>query len=231
MRFLLSIFAAGIAYGQSFSPPLVGMARDETNRLRPVYGMAGNFIAGQAAGDEVVSMAFSGKAGIAKTETQLLLLDESGVAVTRYPAPPGTALFAFGADGMPAFCYFESTGELWRIAANTLDPVKTAELEQDDEALALSAVDGLVRLISRKTLGQTDGPVLAIAGGLLRAAGKGLLWQPDGASQIEISIAGEVRSLEQIGDGWVRVAASEGDFALRIPTGMLYRLPRAGTPK
>ena len=218
MRLLLSIFTAGIASAQSFSLPLVGIARDETNRLRPVYGMAGNFISGQASGEVVISMAFSGKAGLAKTETQLLLFDETGAAVDRYPAPPGIARFAFDANRAPAFCYFESTGELWRIAENGLELVTTPELEPGAQAL-LSNAHG------------KDGLALTIAGGLVSAAAAGLIWQADGASPIEIPLAGEIRSLEQIGDGWVRVASADGAYALQIPSGRLYRLPVAGKLK
>lgn len=231
MRLFLGILLAGLSYAQSFSPPLAGIARDETHRLRPVYGIAGNFIVGQAAGEELISLAFSGKAGIAKTGTQLLLLDGMGAVTVKYSAPPGNALFAFDADRTPEFCYFETTGELWRIIANGLEPVTAPELEPGDHALALRSAKGVVTLISRKSLGQPDGPVLAIAGGLLRAGGEGLIWQPDDASPMSISIAGEVRSLDQLGDGWVKVAAAEGDYALRIPSGMLYRLPAAGILK
>ncbi|MDQ6706250.1 MAG: hypothetical protein M3Z85_09795, partial [Acidobacteriota bacterium] len=161
MRVFLSICVAGVASAQSFSLPLVGIARDETNRLRPIYGMAGNFIAGQASGEEVISMAFSGKAGLAKTETQLLLLDQTGAVVKQYTAPPGTARFSFHEDRTPALCYFESTGELWRVTTGALEIVTTPELEPGGQALVLSNAH------------REEGPVLAVAGGLVRAGGGG----------------------------------------------------------
>ncbi|MDQ6699012.1 MAG: hypothetical protein M3Z36_02355, partial [Acidobacteriota bacterium] len=141
------------------------------------------------------------------------------VAVTKYPSPPGKALFAFNADRTPAFCYFESTGEFWRIAVDRLELVKAPELEPGGQALALLNANG------------KDGVALLIAGGLLRVRGGGLLWQPDGASPIEIPIAGEIRSVEQIGDGWVGVASVEGTYVLQFPSGKLYRLPTAGMLK
>lgn len=231
MKLLPIVLATGLACAQSLSPPLLGIARDEMNRLRPVYGIAGNFILGQADGGEVLSMAFSGKLGFAKTATQLLLLDENGAASAQYPAPPGNALFAFYANGTPAFCYFEATGELWQIVGNAIEAVQSPELDAGDRVLALKVTGRTPQLISRNTAGQPNGPVLAIAGGILRAGGAGLLWQLDAGPQIDIPIDGVIRSLDQIGDGWTLVATPAGNYVLRIATGKVYRLPAGGAPK
>lgn len=162
-----------VAGAQSLSAPRVGFMLDRSHYVRPVFGMAGNFILGEAVAGygEILSFAFSGKSGLAKTESQLLLLD-GGAAITQaFDAPPGEALFAFHADGTPAYCYFEATGELDRIGPDGLVPL---------EKFAL----------------------------------------PDGALTSR-----EVRTIHQMGDGWMQIDTADGIYARRTATGAEYRLP------
>lgn len=94
------------------SAPLAGIARDNHNQLRLVYGVAGNFILRTAVESEALAWAFDGSGGLVKTASELLVLDASGTITRRHPAPAGRALVG------PASAFFPETGELWRVSAD-----------------------------------------------------------------------------------------------------------------
>ena len=68
------IFAlASHCHGQpAIVPPQLGFVQDSTRSLRPVYGVAGNFILGRSVVGQVISEAFSGSVGLLKTDSSLL---------------------------------------------------------------------------------------------------------------------------------------------------------------
>ena len=87
------------------SMPLIGYYRDRAGALRQVHGVAGAFVPGEVIQRDVISVAWSGTAGFAKTETELLVLDANGIS-KRAEAPAGPATFGFLPDGQPAWVRF-----------------------------------------------------------------------------------------------------------------------------
>jgi hypothetical protein len=79
MRALLAtlLMAAGMAWAQtSLTPPQIGFMRDATDSLRPVYGIAGNFLLGDPVAVGVVSAAYSGSCGWVKTRSTVAVIDK-----------------------------------------------------------------------------------------------------------------------------------------------------------
>jgi len=87
--FALLAFSA-LAPGQSgIGVPLIGFIRDAGNVLRPVYGIAGNFITGEAAATGVLRVTFNGRTGIAITGGGAYLFNSAGRFLRRLDeAPP-----------------------------------------------------------------------------------------------------------------------------------------------
>ncbi|MDQ6666056.1 MAG: hypothetical protein M3Z23_16880 [Acidobacteriota bacterium] len=139
-----------VAAAQSFSAPRVGFVLDASHRVRPVFGVAGNLILGEALlGDgEFLSFAFSGKSGLAKTATQILLLDSEAATIRVFDAPPGQAFFAFHPDGTPAYCYFQASGDLVRIGPNGLEPLERPLLADGLLAIGVAENEGTPEILT-----------------------------------------------------------------------------------
>ena len=64
-RMALLLWCAASATAESnFAPPVVGVVRDTHRQLRPVYGVAGNFVLHGAIPKEAVNWAFAGAGGL-----------------------------------------------------------------------------------------------------------------------------------------------------------------------
>jgi hypothetical protein len=138
---LLTVCAATAAAESNFSAPLVGVARDHQKHLRLVYGLAGNFIVKGAVATGVSNAVFSGYGGLAKTDSQLLVLDASGAVIRAAAAPGGSALLAPPSQHSAALSYFVETAEL-RQAFTHAD--RRVPLDLDSIAgrvVALASVD------------------------------------------------------------------------------------------
>lgn len=105
MRLVLA-FALSIVCSAQLSAPLIGYVRTSARELRPVYGVAGAFVLGDALDRDVLSASFTSKAGLAKKESELIVYRD-GKVVIRHPAPPGPATFSFTDTGEPARVHFE----------------------------------------------------------------------------------------------------------------------------
>jgi hypothetical protein len=87
MKAVLTALAllAGVARAQSgLTPPQVGFMQDAANSFRPVYGIAGNFLPGDAVTGKVVSAAYSGSYGLVKTSSAIIVTDRTGSIVASY---------------------------------------------------------------------------------------------------------------------------------------------------
>ncbi len=96
------------------SAPATGFVRDRAGSLRPVLGVAGSFVLGDAIEEAVISAGFGKSLGYAKTEAEILVL-RSGAVVERHAAPAGSSVFYLGNEGEIEQIYFPSVRELWRI--------------------------------------------------------------------------------------------------------------------
>jgi len=245
---LLALAALWAPAQSRLEAPRVGFVLDWENRLRPLYGIAGNFVLGEAVAAGVISAASSTRATLIKLERELVLLDAHGAVRMRWEAPPGGALFAFTPAGEPALVYFSETGELCRIAAGqALAPLWTsrdwliAVGKPDDgrAALIVRSERGLVLRTLHLASGQLEqesllaldaGPAVLLPDGLaVYARGPELCVKGRDESERCVSLPTPAEALGQLNQDWVEIVltAGAGRMALRVGTGSLalYGLP------
>ncbi len=116
LLFLSALSGLALCGQPALGPPALGFVRDASGAFRPVLGVRANFLLGLPVVERTVSAAFSGRAGLVKTEAEILVLDEAGRVIETGPAPPGTAQFAFDQNGRPSSVFFPVTGELFARA-------------------------------------------------------------------------------------------------------------------
>ena len=231
---------AGWAQWQA-TAPRAGCIRDGDGRLRPLWGIAGNFVPGEAIAEGVISAACRDGRAVVKLGRELLLVDERGVVSGRWQAPPGPALFAYDAAGRPALVYFPEERLLCRLLREGLQPLRSFDEEVAaiawlDPNRALRAVrrDGAIELVefvpedpASDVLVERlpwDGPVLALDDGNLLVADRSrlLLGQADGSFR-SYSMPDVVTALRPLGDGWIEAELAGGSvrFAVRSTRGEL----------
>lgn len=139
-RHLVSICLLLAATGRAqISAPEAGCVVDREGALRPLYGMAGIFVPGEAVTPGVISAACSDRLALVKTEYELELRDAQLHLIARWPAPGGPARFAFPTTGMGALVYYPQTGDLVRINGNR--PPRPLAFALPDEVLAIASPD------------------------------------------------------------------------------------------
>ena len=258
MTRFLSITAISIATlaAQSIHPPRVGFAATAGGALRPVDGVAGNFLLGPPVASQVISQAFSGSFGLLKTDSALTAFDHQGNILATTDAPPGPAMFAFLPNGVTALAYIPSTGTLiewrgtvfatlpFRPANSAAEPVLAIALPNVHEAsFLIQRSDGIwqvnlpltrARGMSQKALPGVMAPILALpSGDLVYTAAQGIVLRHPDAS--EVLIPGQVpskSSLDQMSSDWVLLSDSDSGrhYAIRLTPGRegFYQLPEAG---
>jgi len=251
---LILVLASGSILAQpSLLPPRVGLTRDASNSLRPVFGTAGNFILGAVERENVLSAACSGRAGMAKTDEEVLILNEEGRTVARLEVGGGPALFAFRVDGRPGLVYLQGAGELVRWEGGRLEPAAWDPVDADGEvvALAVNSDERFSAVVQREgglwllEMAASSGRVLSqmrLPGASLPlhlrqdgtqvfAEESGLVIRTRRGEQRWLALPAPAESLEEMGEGWLRVVtgAATRSFALRFrPDGEdLYQLPGA----
>jgi len=243
---IAAILVASAAAQPAIRPPQMGFAGQADGTLRPVYGVAGNFILGPSVKAKVISQAFSGSLGLLKTAATLEAFDAQGRVLASMDTVAGPALFAFSADGVTALAYIETSDTLveWRDGRFGAvqfrpepGPVVAIAMPNAFEAALIIARNGdlwELRASSLKALPKVTAPVLVLAsGGLLFKDTNGIvLRKPDNS---EVHIAGQLPakfSLEQMDQGWVQLSDVDGArrFAIRVSPGHegFYQLPEAG---
>jgi len=242
VRLLIGALVALAGWAQwEAAAPRAGCMLDGDARLRPLWGIAGNFIAGEAFAEGVISAACRDGRAVVKLGRELLLVDERGVVSGRWQAPPGPALFAYDAAGRPALVYFPEERLLCRLLREGLQPLRSF----DEEVAAIAWLDpnralravrrhGAIELVefvpedpASDVVVQTlpwDGPVIALGHGNLLVADASRLWvrQADGSFR-SYSMPDVVTALRPLGDGWIEAELAGGSvrFAVRIARGEL----------
>jgi hypothetical protein len=233
--------------------PQMGFIQDGGNSLRPVYGIAGNFVLGDATASGVVCSAFSGSFGLVKTDSSIVAMDGQGQVLDTADAPPGSALFGFSRSGAPALAYLASTNLLLQWTGATFEPVLLAPnipdsadvvsiaspvpgqaamiLQRGDDLWDVRILLATGELISQTAILGVTAPVLTLpTGDLVYGDANGLVVrQADGS---EKHIAGQLPesfALRQMGDGWIQVRDLDTghQFAVRITANreQFYGLP------
>jgi hypothetical protein len=245
----LSMVASAAAQS-AIRPPQLGFAGAADGTLRPVYGVAGNFIlgpaiTGKAVAGKVISQAFSGSLGLLKTESTLAAFDGRGKVLATTDAAAGPALFAFSLDGVTALAYVESSNILveWRAGQLVTMPfhaelgtVLAVALPNAFEAsLIVQRDDGIweVRSGSQRALVGVTAPVLALASGeLVFSDAKGIVLRSPNGTEVHIAARLPAKfSLQQMDSQWVQLSdlATPRRFAIRVLAGRegYYQLPEA----
>jgi hypothetical protein len=255
---VLSLMAVSLAAQSTIRPPQMGFAGAADGTLRPVFGVAGNFIlgpsiSGKPGAGKVISQAFSGSLGLLKTDSTLVVFNGQGQVLATTAAAAGPALFGFSPDGVTAIAYIASSNTLieWsddRFATVPFGPepdiVLAIALPNAFEASLIVQRNGEIwevefpltraTVSSQKALAGVTAPVLALAtGDLVFSDAKGIeLRKPDG-SEVHIGEKLPAKfSLQQMGSEWVQLTdlASARRFAVRVLSGHegFYQLPEAG---
>jgi hypothetical protein len=229
--------------------------RDATDSLRPIYGIAGNFLLGDPAVVGVVSAGYSGSSGWVKTSSTVAVIDKTGSIVGSTAAPDGPALFAFARTGEPALTYLIATNTLlvWNVGAfNTLPfdatalganaVLSIAAPDSGHAAMIVQRDDGLwdvrVLLVTGEIDAQTAllgvaAPVLMLSTGeIVSSDSDGIVLRKTDGSERHISaVLPASFALQQMGEGWLQVQdlASGRQFAIRIAQNreQSYQLPEA----
>ncbi len=245
--------AATVCAQPALTPPQVGFVQDSGDSFRPVWGIAGNFLLGDATASGVVAAAFSGSFGILKTDTTLVVTDRLGQTIATQDAPQGAALFAFSRRGSPELAYFPDTGLLlaWNNGSFQLtyldwsafpsaavraiaspDPFHADFIVQRDDGLwdvRMQLATGAME--SQAALPSVTGPVLVLSSGeLVYGDGQGIVIRRSDGSETRVDAQRPANySLRQMGDGWVAVRDLDGcaQFAVRTAAGQeaFYVLP------
>jgi len=226
--------------------PQMGFAGGADGTLRPVYGVAGNFILGRSVATKAISQAFSGSLGLLKTDATLVAFDGQGQVLARMDAAPGPALFAFSPDGVTALAYVASSNTLveWRGGKfSTVSPpsepgtvVAIAMPNAFEAALIIDRNGDLweVGAASLKALPNVTVPVLAFASGnFVYSDASGIVIRRPDNSEVHITAHLPAKfSMQQMGSDWVQLMDLESGrrFAIRILSGHegFYQLPEAG---
>lgn len=206
---LILLAAVGGLLAQSgIAPPRVGYIRDEAGALRPVYGVAGNFVLGRPVNRRpVISAAFSGRLGLAKNTAALYAFDREGRRLGRLAVADGPAQFAFSPDGSEALVFLPDTSEWFRWTNGGFQPVP---IENTEETLIPTG--------------------LTLAGGksLVVADNELVLRKPDG-TEARTTLTEPILGIEWMGEDWIYVREAGRHTAARLAEDGLevYRLPEA----
>ena len=226
---VLLIVAAAAALGQ-VKPPRIGFFQDAQNRLRPLWGLAANFIVGEPLTEGVISAASSGQWTLVKRQAEVLLLDEEGQLAARWEAPAGSARFAFDALGYPALAFFDTTHLLYRFRCQQWQPVMAIEeellslalLDADHAAAIVRSAPGLKLLRILLDGGQLESvlewpraetALMTAEGWLLVAQGEELVMLR-GEVATRLRLPAPAETFYQLSGDWVAVRL-EGDSVLR----------------
>ena len=254
MRAILATLSmsAGMAWAQtSLTPPQVGFMRDATASLRPVYGIAGNFLVGDPVAAGVISAAYSGSYGLVKTSLTVSVTDKTGSIVASSAAADGPALFAFARTGEPALAYLANQLLIWNagaftsvrfdattLAANTV--LSIAAPDSGHAAFIVQRDDGLWDVRVQLATGEIDaqtallgvaGPVLMYSTGeLFYSDANGIVLRKADGSERRISARLPASfAFQQMGEEWIQLEDLAGgqQFAIRIAQNreQSYQLP------
>ena len=241
----LFLLSYATAFAQpAISPPGVGMVRDSFGWVQSVIGIAGNFLLADTGISNATSAAFSGSAGLIKTDSEVLVLDASYQVTARYGAPNGLALFAFDGTGAPALTYY--SGTLFRFRHGNLEQVNWSGdavavavagrnaasilVRRDDRLwnVRLSLAGGEVE--NEVLLAGVSGPAALLPDGVLvYFDGNDVVVRDGLGAERRVAAGFVVGSFEQLGKDWLAIREVDTGrlFALRVrPEGLdLYQVP------
>ena len=250
---MLSVCAGLLAADAGLWTPTAGYVRDSAGKLRPVYGMGANFVAGEAVAGRVLAAAFSDGWGVAKADDQLLVFDREAGLVSSSSAPGGPAILALTDRGAPAAAFFPESGELLGWRGGRWHPVAAPPGVIDGPVLAVTGTRlGMLRLAVRRgdlvwrvdmsaatgrVLGETVLPgagspmMLTPAGKCLYVDEGELVIRDERGAETRVTLPVAVDRMAPMGDGWIHLDAGPGCAGAALDLGggkpRIYRLPEA----
>ena len=250
----LVLLFAGLSRGQTaLSRPEIGFVQDHANALRPASGVPGSFRLGDSIRTGVISSAFSGSLGIAKSNAAIYLFDQAGRIIHKALAPAGAALFGVADDGESALAYLireraflhwtghdlapvhwdpdATEGEVLSIAQPSADRASMLVARGDRVWLLNVSLSSGVVESQRRLSGVNSRVLLLNDGGLVYAGAGGVTLERANGSEMrfEAQLSPTVQ-LRRMGAGWVQISDSSGrQFALWLQRNRerLYQLPEA----
>jgi len=124
MKYLLSLLT--FALFAQIETPRIGFWRDAQSRVRPLHGVAGNFIPGAPVREDVVAFAWYGDGGWLRSANGIERLDASGATVARLP--DGEARFSANSAWLTNL----NIAYRWDGRALKNEPVDSAEFAVPD---------------------------------------------------------------------------------------------------
>jgi hypothetical protein len=246
--FCLCVAAAAQA---QIGVPRAGCILDRTGSLGPVYGVPAILMPGTAVASGVISAACSGQLALVKTGSALEVRDSQLRLLARWPAPPGPARLAIGANGAAA-AYFVETRELVAIEGalaprslrNALPgavlAIAIAGTQYLDAVVSIGGAAQLVRISLASGAIERAAALAEIAGGPVMLLPDGTLVYGDGANIAILRPGGAERrfalpapavSIYAMGNqlAGIAFAAGTGPVALRLEPGRerVFRVPEA----
>jgi len=143
---LLAVSATALSQSE-IGVPLIGFIRDAGNTLRPVYGIAGNFILGEAAATGVLRVTFNGRMGIAITEGGVYLFNPAGRFLRRLEeAPPLACKLSFTGNTLE---FVKNDGAVLRLELRE-QPAAIEQMSEDWFHVRLGKSSLAVRVLAEK---------------------------------------------------------------------------------
>jgi len=244
MKRLLAVafpVAAAICGQSGIMAPHLGFVQDGAGALRPLYGLAGNLIAGEPLAGDIVSAAVFRDFVWIKTEDKLRSVDAYGRLACEMPAPPGPALFSSSTVLYPGTMELQPLGTC-RAGVIPVDSVtgdilsfaspgrnRAGIIVRRESQLWLIEISSRTgRLLKETPLPAVSEPILLRDdGSLCYADGEELVIQrPDQAGQ-RIALGSPATRLAELSGGWIHVTTVDSNLAVRLGGGApeLYRLP------
>lgn len=248
-----AMLALPAAAQSALEPPLAGVARDATGVVRPLFGVAGNFLPGDPHATGACAAAFSGRLELIVEDGTVRALDAQGVEISRHDVPGAcddAPLIAFEAGGDQALLAWPKAGALDRWRDATLEPLTLDPAALAGDVVSLAAAGDRVRWVVRREDGlwevetaASDGSIqsaaalvgarepawLASDGLLVYTGDRAIVLRRPDQSELRLPFADAPVSFTPMGRDWVqiRTAVSGRNFALRLTEGRerIYRLP------
>lgn len=247
----LCICLCGARAQSGIGAPRAGCLLGPDGFLRPVYGIAGAFLAGDSVTSGAVSAACSEERALVKTEGALELRDGSLRLLARWEAPAGPALFAFADNTRTAFVYYASTRDMIRIMGPRLPRTVLGSQSLGADVLAIATPDllhllavvreetglWLVRMSLRDGTIESRAPLDGVAaplalernGTLVYGDGQELVVRRTDGVERRIALPAPALAIERMGDSWLalRLPGTGAPAAVRIEPGRegVFRVP------
>jgi hypothetical protein len=235
MRFLPLLFWTACAWAQSgIEVPAIGAMVDASGALRPVQGVAGNFLLGTALSPAMVSgvlsAACSERLCLAKTDSAIVS------AAGETDAPAGPAILGLGDHD--AVVFFPDSGTFARWHDDVLDPL---DWNVEAEVLSIRDRGGETEIAVRRDgsvwivhpdgsvvdwIADTSGPVLLLREGVLFATSDQVVFRHRDGSELRFELSG-AQAITAMGPHYAAIRTGDATYALRTEAGrkQLFLLP------